>query len=120
MAGRKVLKSTPEARAASKLRLEQLSLVLQDGEVEWTALDSYAFGDLVRAVVASDGGLMIRASEQRRSLAIGAFLGGQSQWTTCRNEREVLAVLDAAVSAFEGEALTFAVPSPTAKAKKRS
>lgn len=67
----------------------------RDGDAaDWTAVDSVQLGGLVRALVAADAGLMLRAAEQRSSVAIGLFLGGPGRWQTCRDQRELLAVLE--------------------------
>lgn len=92
---------------------------VRDGEsADWTALDSISFGDLVRALVAADAGLMLRAAERRTSVAVGLFLGGPGRWVTCRDQRELLAVLTEALSVCE-RVCGLEVPEPTPKARSR-
>lgn len=92
---------------------------VRDGEAaDWTALDSLSLGDLVRSLVAADAGLMMRAAERRTSVAVGLFLGGPGRWVTCRDQRELLAVLTEAVSVCE-RVCGLEVPEPTPKARSR-
>ena|SRR3990167_2133079 len=68
-----------------------------DRDVDWTALESFNLGELVLALCAADAGVMLRSADRGRSIAIGVFVAGRSQWTTCVDQRDALAVLDACV-----------------------
>lgn len=83
-------------------QLEMFANSVRDGDAaDWTAVDSVALGSLVGALVAADAGLMLRAAEQRSSVAVGLFLGGPGRWVTCRDQRELLAVLQEALAVCE-------------------
>jgi hypothetical protein len=100
-------------------QLDLFANAVRDGDAaDWTAVDSLALGALVRALVAADAGLMFRAAEQRSSVAVGLFLGGPGRWVTCRDQRELLAVLEEAVRVCEHVA-GLEVPEPTARARSR-
>lgn len=110
--GKKNPPPPPEVVAA----LESFVNSVRDGDAaDWTALDTLALGALVRALVAADAGLMLRAAEQRSSVAVGLFLGGPGRWVTCRDQRELLAVLEEAMAVCEN-ICGLAVPMPTVKA----
>jgi len=95
-------------------RLDQLSTVLLDGDApDWSALDGYKLGGLIAALGPLDAGVMIRSSERGASRSIGIFVGGQSQWTTCRDQRELLALLEAAETTLEGILGGRQAPEPT-------
>lgn len=106
----------PTAQAA----LDGLASVLLDGETpDWSAVDTFALGELVAVLGPLDAGVMIRSSERGKSRSIGIFVGGQSQWTTCRDQRELLALLEAAQTTLNGLLGSVRAPEPTAVAKKR-
>lgn len=84
-------------------RLNGLAAVLLDGDAaDWSGIDQFKFGELVNCLGAVDGGLMIRSSERGASRSVGVFVGGQSQWTTCRDQRELIAMLEAIQTTLEG------------------
>lgn len=89
-------------------------------DVDWTALEDYALGTLVKGLLRADAGVMLRSADHGRAVAIGVFVGGRSQWTTCVDQREVLALLDACAERLESVAGTARVGYPTAKARRRS
>lgn len=89
-------------------------------EADWTAADQVELGALVVSLCASDAGLMLRSAERGRAVAVGLFLAGRSQWTTCREQHELLAVLEAAQSVMQGLSGAAVAPAPTATPRKRS
>lgn len=100
-------------------QLDMFANAVRDGDAaDWTAVDSLALGSLVRALVAADAGLMFRAAEQRSSVAVGLFLGGPGRWVTCRDQRELLAVLEEALKVCEN-ICGLEVPEPTPRARTR-
>lgn len=100
-------------------QLEMFANSVRDGDsADWTALDTLALGALVRALVAADAGVMLRAAEQRSSVAVGLFLGGPGRWVTCRDQRELLAVLQEALAVCERVA-GMDVPEPSPRAATR-
>lgn len=113
---RKVRKAVaPEVQEA----LDGLATVLLDGDVpDWSALDQFELGALVALLGPLDGGVMIRSSERGASRSIGVFVGGQSQWTTCRDQRELLALLQAAQGTLEAILGRSQATRPTVAAKK--
>lgn len=107
--------------AGVQLELEKLSAVLLDGDVpDWSALDQFQLGELVALLGPLDAGVMIRSSERGSSRSIGVFVGGQSQWTTCRDQRELLAILEAAQRTLEALLGARTAPAPVAPARKRA
>jgi len=106
---------------ATQEALDGLATVLLDGEVpDWSALDQLELGALVAVLGPLDAGIMIRSSERGASRSVGVFVGGQSQWTTCRDQRELLALLQAAQTTLEGILGRSRAPEPTLAARKRS
>lgn len=106
---------------ATQEALDGLATVLLDGDTpDWSALDRFELGALVALLGPLDAGLMIRSSERGASRSIGVFVGGQSQWTTCRDQRELLALLEAAQTTLEAILGRQTAPAPTVKAAKRS
>ena len=100
-------------------KLDELAAVLLDGDApDWSALDAFELGALVAVLGAVDGGVMIRSSERGQSRSVGVFVGGQSQWTTCRDQREALALLNAVVTTLESLAGSRVSPAPTGKATR--
>ena len=101
--------------------LDKLSTVLLDGDVpDWSAVDSFPLGELVAVLGPVDGGVMIRSSERGASRAIGIFVGGQSQWTTCRDQRELLALLEAAQNTLDSLVGAQRAPAPASTPKGRA
>lgn len=105
---------------ATQEALEGLARVLLDGDApDWSAVDSFPLGELVSVLGPLDGGVMIRSSERGASRSVGVFVGGQSQWTTCRDQRELLAILEAAQTTLETLLGARSAPAPTSAAKRR-
>lgn len=101
--------------------LEGLGVVLLDGDVpDWSALDQFALGELVAVLGPLDAGVMIRSSERGQSRSVGVFVGGQSQWTTCRDQRELLALLQAAQTTLDGVLGARSAPVAMVKARGRA
>lgn len=101
--------------------LAGLAAVLLDGDTpDWTALDQFPLGGLVAVLGPLDGGIMIRSSERGQSRSVGVFVGGQSQWTTCRDQRELLAILEAALTTLEALLGRRAAPGPLEVVKSRA
>jgi hypothetical protein len=101
--------------------LAGLGNVLLDGDVpDWSALDSFALGELIAVLGPLDAGVMIRSSERGQSRSVGVFVGGQSQWTTCRDQRELLAILEAAQTTLDALLSRHKAPTPTEAGKKRA
>lgn len=89
-------------------------------DADWTALESFNLGELVLAICAADAGVMIRSADRGKACAIGVFVGGRSSWTTCRDQRDALAILDACVERLVPLAGMARVHEPTRKARRRS
>lgn len=88
-------------------------------ESDWSALDQFdQLGSLVDCLGPVDAGFMIRSSDKGRARSIGVFAGGRSQWTTCRDDRELLEMLRAAVEALMAMSGSKRAPAPKAKAKR--
>jgi len=108
------------ADPATQEALAGLAAVLLDGDTpDWSALDQFPLGELVALLGPLDGGVMIRSSERGSSRSIGVFVGGQSQWTTCRDQRELLALLQAAQATLEAILGRSQAPAPTKAAARR-
>lgn len=102
-------------------QLEGLATVLLDGDIpDWSALDQFRLGELVAILGPLDAGVMIRSSERGSSRSVGIFVGGQSQWTTCRDQRELLAILDAAQTTLERVLGSRKGPEPVKVPRKRA
>lgn len=111
---RKRVSTDPEVQSA----LAGLSEVLLDGErPDWSALDLFPLGELVAVLGPLDAGFMIRSSERGSSRSIGIFVGGQSQWTTCRDQRELLELLRAAQETLDGILGRRTAPTPAVSSK---
>lgn len=99
----------------------QLSLLansVRDGDAaDWSAVDGLELGELLGAMCATDAGVMLRSSEQGQAIAIGVFLGGGKQWVTCRDAREVLAVLRDFLGLLEARVGSAPAPVPTPKGR---
>lgn len=89
-------------------------------DVDWSAMDQFRLGELVPAILRSDAGIMLRSSDRGRAVSVGLFVGGRSQWTTCVDQRELLAVLQAAAERLEKVAGAARAPLPTRKARRGS
>jgi len=102
-------------------KLAGLARVLLDGDVpDWSALDTFPLGELVAVLGPLDAGVMIRSSERGASRSVGIFVGGQSQWTTCRDQRELLALLEAAQTTLDGLLGARSAPSPAVAPRRRA
>lgn len=100
-------------------QLDRLAMILGDGEApDWSAVSQFELGALVALLGGVDGAVMIRSSERGASRSIGVFVGGQSQWTTCRDQRELLAMLEATVATLEAISGDVRATRPTAKGKR--
>jgi hypothetical protein len=104
--------------SAQRQELIQAALAGMEARLErsadWTALEQFkGWGELIDALGLCDGAIMLRSADRGASRAVGVFVGGQKQWTTCVDVAELLALLDSALATFQELAWVRRAPMPT-------
>lgn len=102
---------------AEQRALDILTGLGRDTVQDWTAQHDVDWAALVGAIVAADAGVMLRAADQGRAVAVGVFLGGPGAWQTCRDVSELSSYLNAALVTLQELAGKRTAPEPTKKGR---